>query len=146
MSTVVRAWEPGDRCWIVPTWVRSFADYAPWGRRRTLQEHWHVVDRILDSASTRVSVLCSASGPTMLHAWCAWDEPSGALHYVYVPPELRGAGLARRVISSALGSYPPVLSATHPWPSSPKQRTSRRFRWDPYPLLALGRELATAAA
>ena len=75
-------------------------------------------------------VLASEGGA--LHAWAAADIASGSLHYAYVPPELRGNGLARQAIRAALGdAYPDVIDVTHPWPW-----VSRRYRWNPYPMMA----------
>lgn len=114
-----------DRRFVVSTWVKSFADLAPWGNRLTRASHWTVVDRLLDGGA-RVAVLGSASGA--VHAWaCGWDE---GIHYAYVPPELRGKGLAKRVIAHLLEGYPEHIDCSHPWPWA-----SRRFRWNPYPLL-----------
>lgn len=117
--------QSGDRRYVVSTWVRSFADNAPWSKRLALASHWGVVDRVLDEGS-RVVILGNDSGA--VHAWACG---SGAmLHYAYVPPELRGNGMARRAISALLGDYPEHIDCSHPWP-----RQSRRFRWQPYVLL-----------
>jgi GNAT superfamily N-acetyltransferase len=118
---------PEDRRFIVPTWVRSFAEYAPWSRAATLRGHWAVADTLLDAPDVRVMVLASDEAARTLHAWAA--GVGDALHYVYVPPELRGHGLARRCITALLGSYPKHIDVTHPWP-----RESARYRWQPYPL------------
>ncbi len=133
---ITRAMRPEDRKFIVPTWVRSFADYAPWSRRAVLNGHWSVCDAILDSDDTRVVVLASDSAARTLHAW-AVATSAGALHYAYVPPELRGHGLARRAITAALGHYPQHIDVTHPWP-----RASDRFQWVPYALLQTARNAA----
>lgn len=124
---ISRPMRPEDRRFIVPTWVRSFADYAPWGRRTTLESHWNVVDSLLDDPATRVVVLASDEAARTLHAWAAGSE--GGLHYVYVPPELRGNALATRCITALLGEYPNRVDVSHPWP-----RASSRFRWVPYQL------------
>lgn len=138
---VPREARPEDRGFIVSTWVRSFAEYAPWtSRARTLREHWNVADRLLDAPTSRVVVLCSVAIERTLHAWACADGTT--LHYVYVPPELRGHGLARRVITAALDAYPETIAVTHPWPArkgaidGAHPPSTSRFRWDPYPLFA----------
>lgn len=116
---------PVDRRFVVSTWVQSFADGAPWSKRLARANHWPVVDRVLDGGA-RVVILGTEGGA--VHAWaCGTDD---ALHYAYVPPELRGRGFARRVITALFESYPDHIDCTHPWPWA-----SRRFRWNPYPLL-----------
>ncbi|HYE92348.1 MAG TPA: hypothetical protein VEA38_15065 [Terriglobales bacterium] len=127
----VRQATADDRRFIVPTWVRSFADYAPkqgcGSRAKVLRAHWRIVDAILDNPETRTMVLCSEDSERTLHAWASGT--ADALHYVYVPPELRGHGFARRVITATLGAYPTALAVSHPWP-----RKSPRYRWDPIEL------------
>lgn len=132
---------PEDRRYIVPTWVRSFADYAPWGPSATRAHHAHVVDALLDDPTTRVMVLASDEAARTLHGWAA--ATASTLHYVYVPPELRGQHLGERCITAALGSYPKRIETSHPWPmldiryASGRvigQRAHSRFRWNPYAL------------
>lgn len=136
---------PEDRRFVIPTWVQSFAEYAPWSKRTTLQKHWAVVERLLLSPSTRVVVLCTDSAQRTLHGWAAADVDAWALHYAYIPPELRGGGLARTAITSVLGTYADRIDVTHPWPELKiRNETGRvigtrqhnRFRWSPYPLLS----------
>lgn len=125
---MVRPSRPEDRRFIVPTWVKSFADYAPWGRAATLAKHWGVVDAIMDDPATRAVVLATDAAARTLHAY-AVGSGDGCLHYVYVPPELRGHGLARRAITALLGAYPATITTSHPWPFD-----TTRFRWNPYAL------------
>lgn len=116
---------PADRRFVVPTWVRSRAaadDRQPRGH------DWREVDRILDAPGTRVVVLASGQGDSALHGWaCATGD---VLHYAYVPPELRRAGLARQCITAVLGGYPGHIAITHAWPFE-----SARFRRQAHPLL-----------
>lgn len=116
---------PEDRRFIVPTWVRSMASLkrvAPMGK------HWRAVDRVLDAPDTRVSVLASDAAARTIHAWAA--ASGDLLHYVYVPPELRRAGIARKLITSLLGSYPDRIAISTAWPFA-----STRFHWQAHPLL-----------
>lgn len=103
-----------DRRFVAPTWALG----AKW-KGLTKDERFRRVDRILDDEGTRVVVL--AVGRTV-HAWAAGIGTR--LLYVYVPPELRGEGLARRVITELIGGYPDVIQITHPWPYA-----SERFRF-----------------
>ena len=106
-----------DRRYVVPTWANSsrYDDL-------TRSERFRLVDRILD---TGARVVCLATDERTVHAWaCASGE---TLHYVYVPPELRGEGLARRCITLVLGDYPEHINVTHVWP-----RASKRFRYTPH--------------
>lgn len=117
---------PSDRRYVVPTWAKSshYAVRLGDGRRLAmpLRERFALVDRILD-AGARVVVLGSEAGA--IHAW-ACGAPD-LLHYVYVPPELRGHGLARRAVTALLGGYPSVIDVTHPWPAA-----SARYRIHPH--------------
>lgn len=105
---------PGDRAYIASTWARG----QHYGMRT--REAFQFVNHMLDT--THVVVL--ANGRTV-HAWAS-GHGGDVLHYVYVPPELRGNGLARQAITELLGSYPERIYATHPWP-----RESSRFRYLP---------------
>lgn len=116
----MRPMSPRDRRYVVPTWAQS-ARYD--GLRK--RARFSLVDRMLDEGAP---VVCLASDELTVHAWACGE--SATLHYVYVPPELRGNGLARRVISALLGSYAERINVTHEWP-----RASARFRYTPHLLL-----------
>lgn len=109
---------PRHRAYVASTWAR--------GQRYGLRtrEAFRFVNRVLDSG---VDVVCLANDSTV-HAWaCAGPD---ALHYVYVPPELRREGIAKRLITSLLGEYPEHVNITHRWPFE-----SSRFRFNPHLLL-----------
>lgn len=112
-----------DRAYVVNTWARS-ASYRGLGLRDT----YRLVDRMLDNPHVRV--MCLVTGRTV-HAWVA-GELDGTLHYVYVPPELRGQGIARKAIVALLGSYPFRIECTHRWPLPDKRA---RFQFIPEALL-----------
>jgi GNAT superfamily N-acetyltransferase len=105
------------RGYVCSTWAR--------GQRIGLRTRpaFRLVNRIVDAS--RVVVI--ASGPTV-HAWACGD--GDVLHYVYVPRELRGRGIARRLISQLFEGYPERVRVTHPWPFS-----SNRFQYVPHALL-----------
>lgn len=116
---ITREMTPRDRRFVVPTWAHgSRYDMA-------LSERFRLIDRILDGGARVVTL---ATSDVAVHAWAAGD--GDVLHYVYVPPELRGEGLARRALVELFGSYPDHITVSHPWP-----RPSRRFRYSPDALL-----------
>ncbi len=106
--------QPSDRAYIASTWARG----SRYGLRT--REAFRFVNHLLDIAN----VVVLANGRTV-HAWAAGNS-SDVLHYVYVPPELRGNGLAKHAITELLGDYPERIYVTHPWP-----RESSRFRYLP---------------
>lgn len=112
-----RAMTASDRRFVVPTWALSsmYDDLR-------LSERFALVDHILDDL--RADVVCLATGRTV-HVWAAGH--AGALDYVYVPPDLRGHGLARRAITALFGRYPERINVTHAWP-----REHARFRYTPH--------------
>lgn len=137
---IVRAMLPVDRRYVVATWAQSFADRAPWSQRLVRDRHSSVVDCLLDDGA-RVVVLGTNDGT--VHAWACGEGPT--LHYVYVPPELRGRGVARRVITALLDGYPDHADCSHPWPCRDGAHAPRckdllcrgrgqRFRFNPYAL------------
>jgi hypothetical protein len=128
----IRPAEPADRRLVVPTWVKEFAAAAPWSSRLARRSHGSVVDQILDGGA-RVVVLGHEGGAA--HAWACGEDR--LLHYVYVPFHMRGYGVARRLIAAVLGDYPSLVDCSHKWPWE-----SRRFRWDPYPLMTCPKEAA----
>jgi GNAT superfamily N-acetyltransferase len=116
---ITREMTARDRRFVVPTWAHN-SSYDG----KTLPERFDLVDRTIDGGCR---VVCLATSDICVHAWAAGD--GDALHYVYVPPELRKKGLARRAITALFGSYPERIHCTHKWP-----RASARFRFAPYRL------------
>lgn len=112
-----RAMTATDRRYVVPTWARS-STYDG----LLLGERFALVDRILDELHADVVVFAT---DRTVHFWAAGH--AGALDYVYVPPELRDKGIARRAISALFGRYPDHINVTHEWP-----RESARFRYTPH--------------
>lgn len=141
MTPTTRLMRAADRRFVAPTWVRSFASAGAWPHAATLANHWAVVDAILEAPTTRVAVLCTGDDGDALHGWAAVDTAAGALHWAYVPPELRGRGYARLAVSAALGDYPRALEITHPLAQMPT-----RLRLNPYPMLRAMRAALREAA
>ncbi len=117
---IARAMTASDRRFVVPTWAQS----STYDDLR-LSERFALVDRILDDLRADVVVLAN---DRTVHVWAAGH--AGALDYVYVPPKLRGHGLARRVITSLFGRYAEHINVTHAWPGE-----HARFRYAPHLLL-----------
>jgi GNAT superfamily N-acetyltransferase len=104
---------PVHRAYVACTWAR--------GQRYGLRtrEAFRFVNRVIEGGA---DIVCLANDETV-HAWAA--SGPDVLHYVYVPPELRRKGFARRLITSLLGEYPERINVTHRWPFE-----SSRFRFN----------------
>jgi GNAT superfamily N-acetyltransferase len=113
----LREMTPRDRRYVVPTWALS-SKYDGLNKAK----RFRLVDQMLADGA-RVVVL--ATNDITVHAWAA--ATGDVLHYVYVPPALRGHGLARRLITALLGRYADAIQTTHPWPG---QRA--RFLFTPH--------------
>ena len=109
---IFREMTPRDRAFVVNTWVRSSAYRMP------MRKRWQHVDAFINGGA-RVVILGGENGA--VHAWACGEDD--VLHYVYVPLDLRGEGLARAVITELLGEYAERINVTHPWP-----RPSSRWR------------------
>ncbi len=118
-----------DRALVLATWMRSYA-----GRHKDVRpdiyhrDHPALIKALLDSG--RLDIACSPGSQNTIHGWCASPailSPIPAIHYVYVPHYMRGLGLARALISRALGSYPKTIETSHRWPHA-----SMRFVFSPY--------------
>lgn len=116
-----------DRRFVVPHWAIG-SRY-----RLTKADRFALVDRLIDGGA-RVIVL--ATSDIAAHAFAAGD--GDVLHYVYVPKELRGRGLARRAITALLGEYSARIHVSHPWPRA----NHPRFRHCPDVLLRYLQEAA----
>jgi len=110
-----RAMNASDRRFVAPTWALS-STYDGLSK----PARFRLVDRMLDAGAP---VIVLAEGPTV-HAWACGEADT--LHYVYVPPDLRGFGIAAKLIALALGGYPERINVTHRWP-----RESSRFVFRP---------------
>jgi hypothetical protein len=121
---------PGERGFVLATWVRSYASHWRGAARISRAErHARLVQKILGAENARTIVACSEQAHDALHGW-ACAVPGEALHYVYVALELRCNGLARALIAAALGNYAAHIDTTHRWPFP-----SARFEFEPYRLM-----------
>jgi hypothetical protein len=100
------------RNYIISTWVRS---YLPTVRKLTIQGPQPGIRMRFDETAFRASeskraeglwvhtsVVSGVDDTYSVHAWVA-AEP-GKLYHVYVPPGLRGIGIARALIEATAGT------------------------------------------
>lgn len=119
--TVTRA-RPEDRRFVAAAWTSSFVDSA-WGRsqpsrHRAITVQSAVVDAILDAPGTRVYVI---TDPDSLSPWAGGFlvREGDVLHYAYVRPNFRRAGLFNSLWLAAAADGP-LTTASHvrlPWSS-----------------------------
>lgn len=118
---------PTDRAFVASTWVTSYKDVLanlalP---RAWTGAHARVVDKLLDGEFTRTWVAAPPKDDHTILGWCCASED--VLHYVYVPKNLRGEGLAKALIAHAVQGSPDPLFVSHKWPFA-----SRRYQFNPY--------------
>jgi GNAT superfamily N-acetyltransferase len=77
-------------------------------------------------------VFIETSDGFSVNGWmCAkWSSPK-CLHWMYVPPELRGMGVGSHMISEILGKGVEVSR----WPESMRKSSLPVGRWNPYRML-----------
>lgn len=92
------------------------------------ENHPALIDKLIANSNTVVA--CSTDEPGAIHGW-ACGVIDGPLHYAYVAAPLRGRGIARAVIESALGSYPARIFVTHRFFGNGR---CSRFVFNPYAL------------
>lgn len=129
----VRPWDPAkDIPFVMSTWIRSYVGLCKIERRIYLDHHRAMVTQLLERPGVMVMVACSPSLPATIHAWVAGERPN-VVHYAYAPPELRGKGIVRRVMTELLGGYPERVAVTHRF-AQHHPPLSRRFEYNPYKL------------
>lgn len=146
-----------DRPLIFATWLRSFRHGATFPRRipeaRYFAAHHNVVEALLDRS--KVTVAHPAGDPEVILGWSvvetmlpAGDEPSAlCVHFVYVKPAFRRAGIARRLLAHVVAESAagvPVLYSHETFTLKLPQLSDVVSRWafDPYTALqhAAGKE------
>ena len=88
------------------------SEYGP-GESKVAERNWE-----------RCHVVTSPGNPFTIHAWVCADEHR--LWHVYVPPELRGHGVARALVEHYAGTD---YRVSKPWPRTP---SGHRVLWNPY--------------
>jgi len=134
-SLPIRQATPQDKAFILSTWIRSYAQAV----RRTrvavgtesiqsIPQEVYLREEPIIAESLWMQCLVvgssSASDEYTIHAWVCGS--SGKLYHCYVPPELRGKGIAKALISHLCGT---TLQYARPWPFS---RVPNGWSFNPY--------------
>lgn len=126
MTLALREATSRDRSFVASRWVRSYSAARADVSKATYEQRWNdLVDLLLPRC--RVTIACSANEPSALWGFAVTE--GDVVHYVYVMREFWRAGVARALITEALGSYPESVRCTHRWPFR-----GERFRFDWFPL------------
>lgn len=127
VEVLLRLGVPDDRAFVLATWVRSYEPRTHGSVRRDvyLEHQGKLAERLLEASP--LIIACSPSHESTIHGWCCADNALAVLHYAYVPPALRGLGLARSLILASFGAYRPRIETSHRWPWA-----STRFVYNPY--------------
>lgn len=115
--------ESQHRSFLLSTWLKS---YRPQARKDGISEYYdrHEAE-IAESRWEDCFVLTDEDGFTV-YAWvCGYP---GSLYHVYVVPELRNVGVARRLIEHACGDS--GVAYARNWPGRP-----RGYKVNPYLLV-----------
>jgi ribosomal protein S18 acetylase RimI-like enzyme len=129
-----------DRPLIFATWLRSFKHGSSWPRhipdRLYFDAHHSVIDALLARSTVRVAT--PPDEPEVILGWSVVEtSPSmSVIHYIYVKPAFRQAGIARALLSTLPESIPVYYSHesyTSRLPGIAKHMT----RWAFYPYAAV---------
>lgn len=98
------------RSFILSTWVKS---YQPVLRKWLphLPSSAELEGSQAETLWEQTFIVTSENDDFTIHAWACGGP--GTLHYVYVPPDLRGKGIARALIRHVCGH---TFSYGRPWP------------------------------
>ena len=136
--------EETDRPYIISTWIASYKqisrklvtvhDTDPAGVTRnakkvTPQLFQESYPRIPERLWKHAWVLRSEDG-TAAHGYiCGTNQPIHVLHYMYLPPELRGMGISKAMCRFLFGDrgYPVQVTAFLPW-----KRWPANWSFNPY--------------
>lgn len=98
-----------DVAFVYSTWLQSYRRrFVDLTRRVYWKQQRERVDRIV--SATRIA--CQPGAERAIHGYVCGGP--GLLHYVYVPFELRGRGLARDMTRAVCGEG--AVTLTHFWP------------------------------
>lgn len=117
-----------DINYVRSSWFKNYQPLAKVSPSTFSKYHPRLIDEILASKQASTVIACTDSDPNVVHGW-ACGEIDGPLHFAYVPPNMRGRGVARAMISAVLGQYPNHINVTHRFVGRPD---SRRFSYNPY--------------
>lgn len=122
---LLRSAEESDKAKIYSTWIRSYREqqtdmhrqayYA--GQRRRVDRLWRYTT-VASSPDVQVSI----------HAWiCGLPGTPALVHYVYVPPDLRGKGLMRALVRTLFG-YDVEYTHRFPFENPPSGMRPNEYR------------------
>lgn len=110
----------GHRNFILSTWLKS---YRPQARKDGIAEYYNKYEPAIAESRWQDCFVLSDEDGFAVYAWvCAYP---GQLYHVYVIPELRHLGVARRLIEHVAGDG--AICYARPWPGRPKS-----YRVNPY--------------
>lgn len=103
MQIAIRIMEPGDKNFILSTWLRSYKHSSSFAKRITNSIyyffHHNIVTNILERPDTKVTVACNPQDPNVIYAYLVQGgfEDQVVVHYIYVKAPFRGLGIAGRL-------------------------------------------------
>jgi ribosomal protein S18 acetylase RimI-like enzyme len=115
------------RSFVLSTWIRSYREaFSKDLSYDTIHEN---ESKFAEEAFDSGLVFVDTSDGYSINGWvCGVHDKVSVLHWVYVPPELRGMGVASKLIQETLGSKPEVSRC----PRSAKNSKLPVGRWNPY--------------
>lgn len=112
---VLRAAEPTDLAFIASSWRRNYDSAentrCPGGIAEYIETQGAVIDQCLRSSN--VVVACPPERREQILGWMCW-RGGPVIHYVYVKPYYRGAGIGARLLGAAINQARTVY-VTHAW-------------------------------
>ncbi len=96
----LRPGAPGDIPFVMRTWLDSYR-HSAWARQ--LGELYYPTHRLIVEAILkrgRLLVACAAADEDTIAGWACTE--ADVIHFVFVKPDCRGAGLARRLLEPVL--------------------------------------------
>lgn len=124
--------KPEHRSYILSTWVKSYESMVRrllvGGMRFPNEEYRAGESRLAEAHWDKANVLVSPGDEYTIHGWVVGNH--SRLYHVYVPPQLRGNGVARALVERVCGVNGVYTYSTHkPWPSVPR---GHQVTWSPY--------------
>lgn len=127
---VLRDAGPGDRNFILDSWLRSLRQDVRAPAQLFYGHYRPLVTRLLDSGRARVHLAVDGADPDYIASWlCATNEGDSwvcAVHYAFTKNVFRGFGLCRRLLGRAhLAESDPI---DYTAPGSTAEKLAEKFR------------------
>lgn len=145
----IRDYETPDEAFIFSSWLNNYRATSQFAKRvrNSVFYFWHhkVVTRILARLTTRIYVAVSPDAPDVILGWICveastvkipdFKDHNRVLHYIFVKPEFRRFGIAKKLFEAAHLTQDTKAYFTH-WthPVEPFLIKFPRFIYDPYRL------------